>query len=317
MKWWDDAGCKKSICAPDGQDAVRVMTIHKSKGLSIEAVIIPFVDEAFLKSSSWQIPTLWCLTTGRLAPIGLVPVKASAKMENTVFQADLDRERINQYVDMVNMTYVAFTRAESQLIVYAPKPEDPGDYKVNTVSALLYKLYSGQLDANDRRISGQLERFTPKDKVSTMIDDPQKDFRMFRIGDERLKLALKAGDYFDAEPSSRLVGIEKHKKMAQVHADVELEQLSGGRHWFDGTYRVFNEASIVTGEGETYRPDRVLISPDGGRVVVIDYKFGVPRPSHRSQVRNYCNLMRQMGYPAVEGWLWYVVGEEVVKVCKI
>lgn len=316
VKWWDDVGCKKSICAPDGQDAVRVMTIHKSKGLSLEAVILPFVDEAFLKTSPWQIPTLWCPTEGKLAPIGLVPIKATSKMENTVFQGELDKERINQYVDVINMAYVAFTRAKSQLIIYAPKPEDPNDYKVNTVAALLFRLYSQQLkEDEDSLVLGKLEPFHRKEETSTLTDDPQTDFQTVRIGDERLKLALKAGDYFDEEPSSRLVGIEKHKKMAQVKADAELEEQSGHRHWFDGTYSVFNEASIVTGEGDTYRPDRVLIAPDSARVIVIDYKFGQPRPSHRTQVRNYCNLMRQMGYPSVEGWLWYVVAEEVVKVC--
>ena len=314
VKWWDDAGCKKSICAPDGQDAVRVMTIHKSKGLSLEAVIIPFVGEAFLKTSYLHIPTLWCQTTGALAPIGLVPVKATSKMENTVFQADLDRERINQYVDVINMSYVAFTRAKSQLILYAPKPLDPNDYPVKTVSALLYRLFSDELDAADCRVRGTLERFRQKEEVSAVLDDPQTSFDTVRLGDDRLKLALRAGDYFDEEPSLRLLGIEKHRDMATVEVDAELEAQSGHRHWFDGTFRVFNEASIVTGEGDTYRPDRVLIAPDGSRVVVVDYKFGQPRHAHRRQVRNYMDLLSHMGYPSVEGWLWYVTDGEVVRV---
>ena len=314
VKWWDEAGCKKSICAPDGQDAVRVMTIHKSKGLSLEAVIIPFVDEAFLKTSSWHIPTLWCRTSGPLAPIGLVPVKATAKMEKTVFQADLDRERINQYVDVINMSYVAFTRAKSQLIIYAPSPVDPDNYPVKTVSALLYRLFSAELDDDNYRISGTLERFGREEETSAVIDDPQISFDTVRLGDERLKLALRAGDYFDEEPSLRQLGVEKHRVMASVEVDEMLEEQSGRRHWFDGTFRVFNEASIVTGEGETYRPDRVLIAPDGSRVIVIDYKFGQPRHAHRRQVRHYMELLAQMGYPVVEGWLWYVTDGEIIRV---
>ena len=314
VRWWDDAGCKKSICAPEGQDAVRVMTIHKSKGLSLEAVIIPFVDEAFLKTSFWQIPTLWCQTTGALAPIGLVPVKATARMENTVFQPELDRERINQYVDVINMSYVAFTRAKSQLILYAPRPLDRDKYPVKTVAALLYRLFSEELDEADCRVSGTLEPFRQKKEASTVSDDPQRSFDTVRLGDERLKLALHAGDYFDADPSHRLLGIEKHRGMASVEVDAALEEQSGNRHWFDGSYRVFNEASIVTGEGDTYRPDRVLIAPDSSRVIVIDYKFGQARPSHRRQVRNYMDLLRQMGYPSVEGWLWYVTDGEFVRV---
>ena len=310
VKWWDEAGCKKSICAPDGQDAVRVMTIHKSKGLSLEAVIIPFVAESFLPTSSWHIPTLWCETSGPLAPIGLVPVRASSQMENTRFQDDLDRERINQYVDVINMTYVAFTRAKSQLIVYASRPENPDDYKVKTVSAMLYRLFADGLD-NGCRTFGTLDRYTQPEESSALTDDPQLTFESVRLGDDRLRLALRAGDYFADEPSMRLQGIERHRKMASVEVDEEFEALSGHRNWFNGTYRVFNESSIVTGDGETYRPDRVLISPDGAQVIVIDYKFGQPHSSHHTQVRHYMTLLRQMGYPHVEGWLWYIPANRI------
>ena len=314
VKWWDEVGCKKSICAPDGQDAVRVMTIHKSKGLSLEAVIIPFVGESFLPTSLWHIPTLWCETSGNLAPIGLVPVKASNQMENTRFQPDLDRERVNLYVDVINMTYVAFTRAKSQLILYAPLPQDPTDYTVKTVPAMLYRLFAESLDGDSCRIFGTLDRFTPSAESPALTDDPQRTFETVRLGDARLKLALRAGDYFADEPSLRQQGIERHREMATVEVDATLEAQSGNRGWFNGSYRIFNEASIVTGDGETYRPDRVMITPSGDRVVVIDYKFGQPHSAHRQQVRNYMTLMRQMGYPAVEGWLWYVTSGDIVRV---
>ena len=98
--------------------------------------------------------------------------------------------------------------------------------------------------------------------------------------------------------------------MARVEVDAALETRSGYRHWFDGTYRVMNEASIVDGRGEIRRPDRVLISRDGSRVVVIDYKFGQRRGAHFTQVRGYMDLLRQMGYPSVEGWLWYLSSDE-------
>ena len=314
VKWWDEAGCKKSICAPDGQDAVRVMTIHKSKGLSLEAVIIPFVEESFLPTSSWHTPTLWCETDGPLAPIGLVPVKASSQMENTRFQGELDRERINQYVDTINMTYVAFTRAKSQLILYAPRPVNPSDYTVKTVPAMLYRLFQEGLDNDGCQFFGTLERFVRPAGATDLTDDPQKTFETVWLDDDRLRLALRAGDYFADEPSMRLQGIERHREMASVAVSAEYEALSGHRHWFDGTYRVYNEASIVTGAGETYRPDRVLISPDGRQVIVIDYKFGQPLPSHRRQVRNYMTLLRQMGHPSVEGWLWYVTANHIERV---
>ncbi len=314
VKWWDEAGCKKSICAPDGQDAVRVMTIHKSKGLSLEAVIIPFVNESFTPVSSRQIPTLWCKTSGPLAPIGLVPIKATKQVEGTLFQGDLQRERVNQYIDVINMAYVAFTRAKSHLILYAPLPENPSDYTVKRISSLLYRHFASRLDRENRWCSGPLEAFRPDVEQSALVADSQLSFETLPLGDQRLRLAFRAGDYFADEPSVRLQGIERHRAMASVETDDDLERQSGGRHWFDGTYRVMNEVSIVDASGEIHRPDRVLVARDGSRVIVIDYKFGKEISTYKRQVRDYMTLLRQMGYPSVEGWLWYVTDNRIVQV---
>lgn len=313
LKWWDEVGVKENICAPDGQDAVRVMTIHKSKGLSLEAVFIPFTDEPFL-TSAVLAPTLWCEAPEEWGAAGLLPVKAQRNMEGTFFEKDLANERVNQYVDVLNMSYVAFTRAKSRLYIYAPLPGKPGDYAVKDMSSLLYKLFSGSLDADGRWSCGSAEAFVRRAVSDTLKDDPQLSFGTVPLGEHRLRLALRSGDYFDIEPSARKHGIDRHREMARVEVDAELERQSGGRHWFDGSYRVFNEATIVTGDGENYRPDRVLIAPDGSRVVVIDYKFGAPRPEHARQVRGYMDLMDRMGYTAVEGWLWYVEAGETVRV---
>lgn len=77
--------------------------------------------------------------------------------------------------------------------------------------------------------------------------------------------------------------------------------------WFDtavGT-RVYSERTIMTPQGDDYRPDRVVVR--GERAVVIDYKFGkMQKSSHTGQVTNYMELLRKMGYSKVEGYVWYV-----------
>ena len=310
VKWWDDAGYKQAICAPDGQNAVRVMTIHKAKGLSLDAVIIPFVDETFVPKI---LPTLWCETSGPFAELGLIPLKAVNNLKETCFAADLMQERVYEAVDVVNTWYVAFTRACSRLLLYAPQP-DSSKYKLKGIAEVLYRIFGDSLDEALRFESGKRQSFVRKEEAASLADDPQPAFSRVAMTEERLKLSLHGADYFAAEASARQQGIVHHREMARVEIDPDLEVRSGGRHWFDGTYRFFNEASIVTGSGETYRPDRVLISRSGDRVVVIDYKFGQRRGAHFTQVRGYMDLLRQMGYPAVEGWLWYVSGEEVVRV---
>jgi ATP-dependent helicase/nuclease subunit A len=86
--------------------------------------------------------------------------------------------------------------------------------------------------------------------------------------------------------------------------------------WFSGRHRLFNECSILTHDatGHTLmkRPDRVM--QDGDTLTVVDFKFGKPAASHHRQVQEYMQLLAAMGYPAIEGFLWYVDEEQVVPV---
>lgn len=76
--------------------------------------------------------------------------------------------------------------------------------------------------------------------------------------------------------------------------------------WFRPENKVFAERAIyLPATGETFRPDRVVVTPDG-RVTVVDYKFTTEaRESHRRQVELYVSLMKRLGRENVEGFLWY------------
>ncbi len=312
VKWWDETGRKKKISAPDGQDAVRVMTVHKAKGLSLDAVIIPFCHEDFTPSF-FHIPTIWCEAKGPFAELGLIPVKADSSLRNTLFSDEYEEEKTLQHIDVINLWYVAFTRARTRLLIYAPATasvkKNPSCFE-----NVLFMHLSQQLDGDRQYVTGKRIPRDAKAEETQEAAEVEPSFTRSATTDERLRLSLQGEDYFSTEASARRMGIEEHEKMARVIVDEELERRSGGRHWFDGTYRVLNEASIVTGDGEIYRPDRVLLAPDGSRVIVIDYKFGAPHSAYHRQVRDYVSLMQQMGYPSVEGWLWYVSAGEIVRV---
>ena len=77
------------------------------------------------------------------------------------------------------------------------------------------------------------------------------------------------------------------------------------RGWFSPWARVLREAPVIGIDGREYRPDRVVMAPDGS-VTVVDYKFGVQKDSYRAQVRRYVELYRRMGYGKVAGYLWYL-----------
>ena len=75
--------------------------------------------------------------------------------------------------------------------------------------------------------------------------------------------------------------------------------------WFSPEAKVLVECPIIAPDGEEYRPDRVVMHPDG-RVTVVDYKFGEQKEGYRRQVLRYENLYRKMGYEKVDGYLWYL-----------
>ncbi|MDE6853530.1 MAG: hypothetical protein K2J38_00570, partial [Muribaculaceae bacterium] len=85
--------------------------------------------------------------------------------------------------------------------------------------------------------------------------------------------------------------------------------------WFDSSNRIYTERSIyVSAEKKSFRPDRIVFYPDG-RVSIVDYKFtSEARPEHFSQVENYIDLMRRLGYDSVEGYLWYPLQGTVKRV---
>lgn len=106
--------------------------------------------------------------------------------------------------------------------------------------------------------------------------------------------------------------VERHR--ALVTARVTSPKT---REWFSSRWQVFNEQAIICPHPTrpiltTRRPDRVIT--DGERTIVIDFKFARHDADHVLQVENYCRLLREMGYPQVEGYLWYVYGNEVVEI---
>ena len=90
--------------------------------------------------------------------------------------------------------------------------------------------------------------------------------------------------------------------------------------WFDEGKKIYAERSIISGKGN-YRPDRVILPIEGKDwAVVVDYKFGEYEKDSRSdksychQVRNYMNLLKEMEYSDVKGYLWYVLEGKVSQV---
>lgn len=86
--------------------------------------------------------------------------------------------------------------------------------------------------------------------------------------------------------------------------------------WYNGSWKLYNECSIIypdeEGNLQTRRPDRVMMKED--KVVVVDFKFGKPRPEYTAQVNEYIQLLSTMGYQHISGYLWYVYTNKLEEV---
>ena len=127
---WDENLCSKTIHGDD-IEGVRIVSIHKSKGLEFDNVILPFC--------SWQLEkryTIWCDSTHEpFCQLPILPVDYSKKtLLDTVYEDDYKHEHLQNSVDNLNLLYVAFTRAKTRLFILAQKKEEKKDDKKGSKS---------------------------------------------------------------------------------------------------------------------------------------------------------------------------------------
>lgn len=114
LKEWDETICQKTILSGDVQ-GIRLLTIHKSKGLEFDNVFIPFCDWRLEKSGT----TIWCKPEEKpFDELPLVPIDFSSKqLMGSIYEKDYLHEHLQNMVDNMNLLYVAFTRASRNLFI--------------------------------------------------------------------------------------------------------------------------------------------------------------------------------------------------------
>jgi len=125
--YWDETLKNKTIPFSSEIEGMRIMSIHKSKGLEFHTVIIPFCDWTLTHETGLN-PLLWCDTkTEPFHLLPLFPVKYGKEMANSIFNEEFADETAQLWVDNLNLLYVALTRAEKNLILIGKdrKPEEP------------------------------------------------------------------------------------------------------------------------------------------------------------------------------------------------
>ncbi len=328
LQAWEKKELK--ISSPPSGSAVRVMTVHKSKGLEFPCVIVPFVEKTDLYKATRQ----WCRPKADGTALeslsgGIFNVLLSGKSESTLFGKDYSTELKLQAVDAVNVFYVALTRPRNVLKIISKRPDGE---KLRNMADILWAYSSG----NDIHIG---EMVPPVRKGGQVQETIPLLWESWPCGTGRLAFSTDASDFFSddgrtgVESSNRIRGIVLHDILSSVKVPGDLhaavgracsdgdlpESMRSGVEdfleaeirsvsslgWFpDDPSAVMNEVSWIDTDGSVHRPDRVVTLPS--RTIVIDYKFGGKEARYRRQVERYASILRRCGYPGVEARLWYI-----------
>lgn len=313
LKWWDKVGPGLSISSPDNIDAIRVITIHKSKGLQFPCVLIPMFDWNFDQSSIEWIETAGFkdkLPKGVAIP-PIVPVKRDNK--STLFDKEFKKIARSNIMDSLNKTYVACTRAQYELIIYtennkelglqlsqfletcrnnnngiAPTPTENCDPDV------VYELGKPMLRSDIPALNSD-DNALP-DNVESRIMPP------YSVVSDVDRWKLTSPDIIiDVRGTTRWVGEMLHKVMERVRTPKNLKKAFGRAlhrgmiteeehdeylallskrladprvaDWFANDNRLMLERSVTIGGNGQKRPDRVVMKPNG-EIIIVDYKFG-------------------------------------------
>jgi len=339
LDFWDKKAKEISLTIPEKSDAVRIMTIHKAKGLEFKIVILP--DPVWsLDHDPHQTTFLWVRQNLFGSQEGTwFPVRYNKQLGQTNFREEWLTEKMQAYIDNLNLLYVAFTRAREGLIVISDK--ESRHYHARKLIVDVCTLLNGttlQKREEEGKIifsSGSLPvtktQYTPEEKISPA---PEKG----RVFTTRFPIQVKknASGYFSTqgEPvhTTRDEGKLMHALLAGIcrpeDTDTIVQQaVMEGKitkregpafkrrialmlsdpemvKYYTGSWKIYTENDILLPGGETRRPDRIVVNEQ--ETVVIDYKFGEETStSHIRQVKEYMNLLAACGFPAPRGIIWY------------
>ncbi len=120
LSWWNDNSANFAIPSPQNDDAVNVMTMHKSKGLAFKVVIVPYIrDIGMIKN---MLGKHWCEYNGDgFLYNGPALINYTSSLEDTIYKDRYDKEYYNSIVDCINLMYVTFTRPKEKLYLFTTR----------------------------------------------------------------------------------------------------------------------------------------------------------------------------------------------------
>lgn len=337
LAFWERQAQKLSIASPEGNDAIRIMTIHKSKGLEFPVVIFPFAEENFARNKQDK---LWLdlPDTDLGIPKALVAKNKEVETFSPEAAAVYQQRNEEELLDNINVLYVAMTRAEEQLyVISAENRTSKGELPSNLSSFFLSFLESKGyvLDQGKVRLGEATRRSTP-DAVGISSKLIPKVNALFRPSN--IKIAQRESLMWNTKQGDAIAyGNLVHELLASVTTlrDIDLvlaKAIEEGliatsqrdeiqqtllavvthpelHEFFSEKGRVYNEQTFLLPQGPVLKPDRVVVFEDQ-TAVLLDYKTGSHKEVYRAQVAGYQTALEAMGWQVRKKCLVYI-GEHV------
>jgi ATP-dependent exoDNAse (exonuclease V) beta subunit len=338
LDFWDKSADKFSIPSPEGTNAVRIMTIHKSKGLEFPVVIMPFAEEDYSRKPKDK---LWL--NAEEATVGLPKVLIDNSSAVEGFGEDALElytiKKQEELLDNINVLYVALTRAEEQLYIISSKNlSSKGEVPKNNMCAFFvnYLLEQGVYKeeileyefGNSMKLSSE-DKYEDSSKIIPSVNEvlnpknikiAQREALMWgthqqeaieygNVIHEILSFVNTKNDVDLAITKALENGlIQLGQKEAVYQTILEIVNLESLINHFAEGNRVLNEQTIIQKEGKIIKPDRMAITPDQ-KVYLLDYKTGVANSKYIEQLNDYQHAIEEIGYEVIEKVIVYIGAE--------
>ncbi|WP_293892151.1 exodeoxyribonuclease V subunit beta [Flavobacterium sp.] len=336
LSYWDTNSGKLSIPSPEGKEAVRIMTIHTSKGLEFPLVIFPFAEEDYSKGPREKI---WLNADEEQVGLAKVLVDKNSNVSGYGEESALiyNQKKQEELLDDINVLYVAMTRAEEQLYIISgmqSKSKTSGEYPNNMASFFIKFLAEKKLFAENKLEYefGKAEKISvtkeTKDETETIpklsttlnpksIKIAQRESLMWNTKQQKaieygnilheILSFIKTKDDIDlalikAIENGLIVCSQKDAVARTMHEIVNHQEL---KSFFSKEHKILNEKTIIQKEGNLVKPDRMVLSANN-EIYLLDYKTGSHQPKYQLQLENYQNAIEKMGFKVAKKTLVYI-----------
>ena len=339
LNFWDKNAEKFSIPSPEGNNAVRIMTIHKSKGLEFPVVIFPFAEEDYNRKPKDK---LWLNAEEEAIGLPKVLIDNSSAVEGFGEEASLvyNQKKQEELLDNINVLYVALTRAEEQLYVISNMNlSRKGEIPKNNMCTFFinYLMNKGEFDegkleyefGNSSKLSDEKKHVDTSKTIPLVkeilnpknIKIAQREALMWgthqqeaieygNVIHEILSFVKTKNDVILAITKSIESGLITFGQKEIVFNTIqEIVNHSELEICFAEGNDVLNEQTIIQKEGKTIKPDRMVLTKNK-EVLLLDYKTGTHNVKYQQQLENYQTAIELMGYKVTKKALIYI-GKEI------